>query len=396
MKVIPTVIDNPPAWMQRDISKLSDAKRGTLTRFLREMKLKGFSLDTIEGYVRVIRSLGYDGKPYEELTSDDLMAWMERIGSNGWSAETVNWHRRKVKHFLRWLHGCKSVRDPTPEPLKCIQQHRTKQELPKGILSRGEIRQLIDACENQRNRALVFATFDSGGRAGEMLNMKIEDLQFDRFGVALRLSGKTGERRVYCVECTPDLRLWLSMHPSKGDANAPLWPSPRRSKGGLSRDGFEILLGKLGKKALNKHVYPHLLRHSSATYYSTFLTEPMMKIRYGWSKNSRMPDLYNHLSGKQVDDKIRERYGIKIEGSTKDLLEPKTCPWCQTVNSPSARFCQQCNAPLDSASATKAVEKQRRRMELVDRFIERVLQEIPDKGENYLREMRKELVELAD
>lgn len=34
-------------------------------------------------------------------------------------------------------------------------------------------------------------------------------------------------------------------------------------------------------------------------------------------------------------------------------------------------------------------------MELVERFIERVLQEISDKGESILREMRRELSEAA-
>jgi len=63
-------------------------------------------------------------------------------------------------------------------------------------------------------------------------------------------------------------------------------------------------------------------------------------------------------------------------------------------NSPSARFCLQCNAPLDTGSASEAMEK-KRRMEFAERFIERILQEVPGKGENILREMRKELVELA-
>lgn len=159
--------------------------------------------------MKVIRSLSYDGKPYEELTREDLMAWMERISSNGWSTETVNWHRRKVKHFLRWLHGCRSVRDPTPEPLKCIQQQHTRRKLPKGILSRGEIRRLIDACGNQRNRTLVFATYESGARAGEILGIKIGDVEFDQFGGVLHLNrGKTGERRIRLVESVSKLAPW--------------------------------------------------------------------------------------------------------------------------------------------------------------------------------------------
>jgi ribosomal protein L40E len=109
-----------------------------------------------------------------------------------------------------------------------------------------------------------------------------------------------------------------------------------------------------------------------------------------------MPSVYVHLSGRDVDSTLLKHYGIKVEAPTEDLLEPRICPWCKAVSSPSARFCQECNAPLDPTSASRAMEKQRRRVELVERFIERILQEAPSFGENILREMRKELVELAE
>jgi site-specific recombinase XerD len=398
MKVIPTVSNDFPAWAQRDLSNLSDARREALMRFLREMRIRGSVQGSIEGYVKVIRSLGYDGKPYEELTSDDLMAWMERISSNGWTLETVNWHRRTAKRFLRWLYGCRSVKDPTPEPLRCIQQHRTRRELPKSILTRGEIRSLIDTCDNQRDRALVFSTYESGARCGEILGIKIRDVEFDQFGAVLHLNrGKTGERRVRLIECVPEIRLWLSMHPDRNNPEAPLWVWLRGGRRVLSRNGFEVLLQKLGERAkLNKHIHPHLLRHTRATHLANVLTEAQMRVFFGWSGPSRMPEIYVHLSGRDVDSTLLKHYGIKVEAPTENPLEPKACPWCQTINSPSARFCQSCNAPLDPASASKVVERQKRREELVQRFIERILQETPSVGENILREMRKELIELAD
>jgi integrase/recombinase XerD len=398
LKGSPPVSSDFPAWVQRDIARLSDARREVFTRFVREMKLRGYSHETILGYVKVIRSLGYDGKPYEELTSEDLMAWMERISSNGWSAETVNWHRRMIKHFLRWLHGCKSAKDPTPEPLRVIQQQRKRRELPKGILSRAEIRRLIDACENQRDRALVFVAYESGARAGEILGVKIGDVEFDRFGAVLHLNrGKTGERRIRLVESVPDLKLWLSMHPEGNNKSATLWPKMRGDRKPLSRDGLGILLRKLARRTgLNKHVHPHLLRHSRATHLANVLTEAQMREFFGWTKDSDMPSVYVHLSGRDVDSALLRYYGIKVEAPAENLLEPKTCPWCKVVNSPSARFCQSCNAPLDPSGASEAAERLRRREEFVVRFIERVLREAPGVGENILKEMRQELEELAE
>jgi len=44
--------------------------------------------------------------------------------------------------------------------------------------------------------------------------------------------------------------------------------------------------------------------HPIATEYSKFLTDQELKIHFGWSKNSLMPGLYSHLSGRDVDMKI--------------------------------------------------------------------------------------------
>jgi hypothetical protein len=121
-----------------------------------------------------------------------------------------------------------------------------------------------------------------------------------------------------------------------------------------------------------------------------------MREFFGWTKDSDMPSVYVHLSGRDVDSALLRYYGIKVEAPAENLLEPKTCPWCKVVNSPSARFCQSCNAPLDPAGASEAAERLRRREEFVVRFIERVLREAPGVGENILKEMRQELEELAE
>ena len=62
---------------------------------------------------------------------------------------------------------------------------------------------------------------------------------------------------------------------------------------------------KIARKAgIEKKVYPHLFRHSRATQLARYLTEMEMKIFFGWSKNSNMPSVYVHLSGRDIDEKI--------------------------------------------------------------------------------------------
>ena len=45
-------------------------------------------------------------------------------------------------------------------------------------------------------------------------------------------------------------------------------------------------------RALGKRVYPHLLRHTSATYWSNRLSYFKLCKRFGWTMTSNMPQRY--------------------------------------------------------------------------------------------------------
>jgi len=82
--------------------------------------------------------------------------------------------------------------------------------------------------------------------------------------------------------------------------NDPIW------KG--TYDGMRMFLSRLGKKVLNKKVYPHLFRHSSATYYASRLNRQELCYRYGWKFSSDMPDVYISRAGmesKELDEKFK-------------------------------------------------------------------------------------------
>ena len=73
-------------------------------------------------------------------------------------------------------------------------------------------------------------------------------------------------------------------------------------------DAMRMFLFRLGKKVLNKEVYPHLFRHSSATYYATKLNRQELCYRYGWAFSSDMPDVYISRAGmesKELDEKFK-------------------------------------------------------------------------------------------
>ncbi len=73
--------------------------------------------------------------------------------------------------------------------------------------------------------ALIDCHFESGTRPGEILNLQIRHVKFDKYGAVLHVDGKTGARSIRLVKLTPSLAYWLSVYPLKDDTFAPLWPN---------------------------------------------------------------------------------------------------------------------------------------------------------------------------
>ena len=76
-----------------------------------------------------------------------------------------------------------------------------------------------------------------------------------------------------------------------------------------------------------------------------------LRIVAGWEKSSRMPEVYVHLSGEDVEKKILMNAGLLEEDYKDPVLEPKKCPRCKTINAHDSMFCKTCSATLNEVAA---------------------------------------------
>ena len=65
----------------------------------------------------------------------------------------------------------------------------------------------------------------------------------------------------------------------------------------MTYGAIRMYLNRAGKRVLNKRVTPHMLRHSSATFYANKLNRYQLCYRYGWAFSSRMVDRYLDREG---------------------------------------------------------------------------------------------------
>ena len=181
-------------------------------------------------------------------------------------------------------------------------------------------------------------------------------------------------RRVRLISSAPLLTQWLEVHPRKADAESPLWVSVGVNKAKATKNvrygTFNSLLRKLAKKSgITKHVYPHLFRHSRATFLANHLTEFQMNQYFGWVQGSDMPATYVHMSGREIDGALLELHGIKQEEKkTEPKMSIQKCPVCAYDNAPNSKFCGRCARPLSLNVVLEVEEKQKAANRIIDRL----------------------------
>lgn len=227
-----------------------------------------------------------------------------------------------IRKFYKWLWG---ENKRCPQIVEWFDTFAEDKEV--SALTVAEVERLIDRGHTPLQRAFIQVLFDGGFRLGEILNVRLKHVQarnLDERNSPLELSkdsekhfsiravfSKTLPRTVFLPmpATTKWLQLWLEEHPARprirpdgtldaGDVNAQLFP--------MTDSAARHMVTRLGQRVLNKRVYPHLLRHSSATYWCSKLSHFQLCKRFGWTMTSDMPRKYIDREGVEDFAAVRQ------------------------------------------------------------------------------------------
>lgn len=316
--------------------------------------------------VRLIRVMGVLllagrelGKDFDAATREDLQhliaAWMARQPS--YSPETLGTYKSIIKRFYTWLANPADFNTRTPPPplVSWITGHvraKDRRKLRRNdLLTPGEIEQIITLGRSSRDKAFVSVLWETGGRIAEIGNRQIKDVVPADVGYTIDLRGKTGARTPLIISSAPLLAQWLNNHPYKNDPEAPLWvhlqaTSPKL----LMYPALRSLLREYFHQAgINKRVYPHLFRHSRATYClaTGLMTEAQAKAYFGWAPNSDQLSTYAHLLASDANSAILRENNLIPQREDHQELRASKCYRCGEMNASLADYCNRCGAVLD-------------------------------------------------
>ena len=315
--------------------ELNNRKEKTIVRRLQELR-------------SILKEFKKDAKKVTKEDIESIALWINKSERASISKDKM---RLTLKNFYKWLYQS----DEYPDLVRWIKlsNAETKKLPAEVLLTEEDIAKLIEACKNQRDKALIALLWDTGMRIGELLTLRIQDLTFQKEGMSyVRLSGKTGDRRTPIIFSTPYLVNYLNdvrKHANPEDRLFVIINHGTITNNPMDYPSIRKILKQLKERSqITKRVYPHLFRHSRATFYANSLTEQQLKAVFGWSGASKMAAVYVHLSGKDVDNAVLKANGIEHSYEAhKPSLTIKTCPKCREVNEATAKYCVRCGSPLD-------------------------------------------------
>ena len=367
--------------LERELSKLRTGILGevnsrVILEFHSQLVAEGMSIARRLKYLVTLRTIAtLLGKPFSEVTKEDIIGFVGTIEQRDYSDWTKRDYKVLLKRFYKWFRRCEEGYPPEVKWIK-VKDSFPNRLRKKDLLTVEEIEAIVKAASTLRDKALIWLYFESMRRLGEILNLNIGDVEFDELGARLRVDGKMGPDDGRVVFSAPMLANWLEIHPLKDDPDAPLWialDSRKRHVRRFTYSAARAMFKECAKKAgIRKRVWLYLVRHSRITPASKVLPHALLCATAGWKQGSRMPQVYIHLAGEDLDDAHRILNGIKAEARPDSgNAVPVECRRCSTQNVPGSRFCARCGYPLSMEAAIQVDDARKKADMLMSELVKR-------------------------
>jgi site-specific recombinase XerD len=197
----------------------------------------------------------------EQLSREDIEAFVEDMQDRGLRLTTVNTRLRNVYAFIRFL--VVEYKMVSWELMERKIKLKLPDRLPRAIDPQ-HLDQLLDAIDGRRDRALIMLLLRSGMRIGELLNCKLADIDLNEQKILIYHSDKTSVGRAvyYSTDAQQALLAWLRVR----DAGKQYLFYGQKDKPLCYEAARAIFKRCLQKADLQYSGYTlHCLRHSFAT-----------------------------------------------------------------------------------------------------------------------------------
>ena len=268
-----------------------------LNYFKDDLTVRNFSERTVFSYAHEIKKfLSFIEEKYSRITSisqitkdttadfvNYLTCFKDRKG-NSLSSKTIKIKIISLRNFFKYLLKHDYVLN---NPMTLIELPREERELPRGILSEEEVKEILTKIKTNtpiglRNKAIIELFYSCGIRTSELSDLKINDIDLKEH-VAIIVKGKGNKTRVVPI----GMHACLYIEQYLQTARKFMLKGKLKDKGYLflnergqkfNRDTLNkcVMRQVMKNNRINKKVSCYTFRHSLATH----LVKNKVDIRY--------------------------------------------------------------------------------------------------------------------
>ncbi len=253
---------------------MSDALTHDIDGFLQHLVTeRRLSAHTVDNYGRdlhqcaeILRERRFE--QWSKVGANEVRLLIATLHRRGKGGTTLQRFLSSLRTFYRWLLREGRARD---NPAEGIRAPKSGRRLPKA-LDVDEVSGLLDHNTGddplqQRDQAIMELIYSSGLRLAEVLSLDIDTIDYRAAAVVVTGKGSKSRHLPIGAPALHAVRLWLKARPLlvKSNDEKALFVSQRGSR--LSARSVQDRLAKLAsQRGLDKHLHPHMLRHSFATH----------------------------------------------------------------------------------------------------------------------------------
>ena len=265
--------------------KLSNGYKCCPEEYFQKLEIKKYSMSTAKTYIGLFEVFLNHYKDIEpiELNENDVRDYLGHMVRERRSNSYINQSINAIKFYYEVVMGM-------PNRFYDIERPRKEEKLPV-VLSKNEVAKMLATIRNVKHKCIVSLLYSAGLRLGELLKLKISDIDSDR--MLIHVVGAKGNKDRYTIlsqSILEDLRRYYKEYRPKEY----LIESPNGQK--YSDTSVRKTVKRAATLAnIRKRVSPHTLRHSFATH----LLEDGTDLRYIQAllghASSRTTEIYTHV-----------------------------------------------------------------------------------------------------
>ena len=223
-------------------------------------KIEGRSDQTLNLYRIVITDMLHTiPKQIPDITANDLRIYLYTVkDQRKISDRTLDNRRLILNSFFGW---CYQEGYTKSNPCAAISSIKYE-EKPREPFSDMDMERIRDACRTDREKAIIETFYATGCRVSELRNLKKSDV--DLITREVRLFGKGRKHRISYLNARAELAIKKYLKTRDDDSDY-LFVRDRKPYDQLSNAGVEKILKKIGSRCGIEKVFPHRIRHTTAT-----------------------------------------------------------------------------------------------------------------------------------